>query len=61
MMIPADLPLNAYLTIYSADGRMVDNLVIPGGTKEYRLNLQGYAPGVYLYRLNGNAVKFTVQ
>ena len=61
MMIPADLPLNAYLTIYSADGRMVDNLVIPGGTKEYRLNLQGYAPGVYIYRLNGNAVKFTVQ
>lgn len=61
MMIPSDLPLNAYLTIYSADGRMVDNLIIPGGTKEYRLNLQGYAPGVYIYRLNGSAVKFTVQ
>ena len=61
MMIPSDLPLNAYLTVYSADGRMVDKQIIPGGTKEYRLNLQGYAPGVYIYRLNGNAVKFTVQ
>lgn len=58
--IPSDLPLNAYLTIYSADGRMVENLIIPAGTKEYRLDLQNYAPGNYIYRLNGSAVKFTV-
>lgn len=61
LMIPSDLPLNAALTIYSVDGKIVDNLIIPGGTKEYRLNLQGYAPGLYIYRLNGNAVKFTVK
>lgn len=59
--IPVDLPLNAYLTVYTIDGRMVENLIVPGGTKEYRLNLQGYAPGAYVYRLNGSAVKFTVQ
>lgn len=61
IMIPSDLPLNATLTVYSIDGKMVDNKVIPGGSKEYRLDLQGYAPGTYVYRLNGDAVKFTVQ
>lgn len=61
LMIPADLPLNATLTVYAADGKMVDNRVIPGGVKEYRLDLNGYAPGIYIYRLNGNAVKFTVK
>jgi hypothetical protein len=39
---------------------MVENLIIPAGTKEYRLDLQNYAPGNYIYRLNGSAVKFTV-
>ncbi len=61
MMIPSDLPLNAYLTIYSMDGKIVDRHIIPGGAKEYRLDLQNYAPGMYVYRLNGNAYKFTVQ
>ena len=61
LMIPSNLPLNAYLTIYAIDGKVVENLIIPGGTKEYRLDLQGYAPGTYIYRLNGEAVKFTVR
>jgi hypothetical protein len=39
---------------------MVDNIVVPAGTKEYRLNLQQYAPGTYVYRLNGQTYKFTV-
>jgi hypothetical protein len=43
------------------DGKIVDRHIIPGGTKEYRLDLQNYAPGMYVYRLNGNAYKFTVQ
>ena len=61
LMIPSNLPLNATLVVYAADGKMVDKQVIPGGTGEYRLNLQSYAPGVYIYHLNGNAVKFTVR
>ena len=60
IMIPVDMSLNAYLSIYNIDGKLVDNIVVPAGTKEYRLNLQGYAPGNYIYRLNGSAVKFTV-
>jgi len=61
LMIPSDLPLNATLTVYAVDGKMVDKRIIPGGTKEYRLDLQSYAPGTYIYRLNGDAVKFTVR
>ena len=60
IMIPVDMSFNAYLSIFSIDGKLVDNIVVPAGTKEYRLNLQGYAPGNYIYRLNGSAVKFTV-
>ena len=60
IMIPVDMSLNAYLSIYNIDGKLVDNIVVPAGTKEYRLNLQSYAPGNYIYRLNGSAVKFTV-
>lgn len=61
LIIPSNLPLNATLVVYSADGKMVDKQVIPGGTNQFRLNLQGYAPGAYIYHLNGNAVKFTVK
>lgn len=61
LMIPSDLPLNAMLTVYSVDGKMIDKRIIPGGTKEYRLDLQSYAPGAYVYRLNGEVVKFTVK
>ena len=61
IMIPANLPLNAYLTIHSIDGKKIDTKIIPGGTKEYRLDLQGYASGAYFYRLNGDVVKFTVR
>ena len=60
IMIPVDMSLNAILSIYSIDGKLIENTVIPAGTKEYRLNLQSYAPGNYIYRLNGSAVKFTV-
>ena len=60
IMIPVDLPFSAYLSIFSIDGKLIENIVVPNDTKEYRLNLQGYAPGNYIYRLNGSAVKFTV-
>lgn len=61
IMIPVDMNVNAILAVYSIDGKMVDNIVVPAGTQEYRLNLQSYHPGTYVYRLNGAAVKFTVQ
>ena len=60
IMIPVDLPNSASVGVYSMDGKMVDNIVVPAGTKEYRLNLQQYAPGAYVYRLNGQTYKFTV-
>ena len=60
IMIPVDMTLNAYLSIYTIDGKLVDKVIVPAGTKEYRLNLQGYTPGNYIYRVNGSAVKFTV-
>lgn len=58
--IPVDLPNSATLGVFSMDGKMVDNMVVPAGMKEYRLNLQKYAPGTYVYRLNGSTYKFTV-
>jgi len=60
IMIPVDLPNSAALGVYSMDGKMVDNIVVPAGTLEYRLDLQHYAPGTYVYRLNGDVFKFTV-
>ena len=60
IMIPVDMSFNATLSIFSIDGKLIENFVVPTGTKEYRLNLNGYAPGNYIYRLNGSAVKFTV-
>lgn len=58
--IPVGLPNSAALGVYAMDGRMVDNIVVPAGTAEYRLDLRRYAPGTYVYRLNGNTYKFTV-
>jgi len=60
IMIPVNLPNSAAMGVYSIDGKMVDNIVVPAGTQEYRLNLQHYAPGTYVYRLNGQTYKFTV-
>ncbi|MCQ2261030.1 MAG: thiol protease/hemagglutinin PrtT [Bacteroidales bacterium] len=60
IMIPVNLNVNAILAVYSIDGKMVDNIVVPAGTQEYRLDLQQYKPGTYVYRVNGSAVKFTV-
>lgn len=60
IMIPMNLPNSATVGVFSMDGKMVDSFVIPAGTHEYRLNLQQYAPGTYVYRLNGDTFKFTV-
>lgn len=60
MMIPVDLPNSAALGVYTIDGKMIQNIVVPAGQKEYRLDLQSYAPGTYVYRLNGNVYKFAV-
>ena len=60
IMIPSDLSFNAILSVYNIDGKLVKTAVIPNGTKEYRLDLQGFTPGTYIYRLNGSAVKFNV-
>lgn len=61
LMIPAALPLTAALTVYAADGRMVERLAIPGGVEEYRLDLSRYPSGAYCYRLNGQCFKFIVR
>ena len=60
IMIPVNMNVNAILAVYSIDGKMVDNIVVPAGTQEYRLDLQQYKPGTYVYRVNGSAAKFTV-
>ncbi len=59
-MIPVDMANSAILGIYSIDGRLVESKVIPAGTNEYRLDLQNYATGTYVYRLNGSSYKFSV-
>lgn len=61
VMIPAGLALNALLSVYTVDGRLVETAVVPGGTQEYRLDISRYAAGTYVYRLNGAAVKFFKQ
>lgn len=58
--IPVDMTLNAILAIYDIQGKLIKTVVVPSGTKEYRLDLQGFTPGTYIYRLNGSAVKFSV-
>ncbi len=58
--IPVDLNFNAILTVFSIDGTPVDHDIVPAGTKEYTLNLQGYPAGMYFYRLNGTAYRFSV-
>lgn len=58
VMIPAGLSLNALLSVYTLDGRLVETAVVPGGTHEYRLDLSRYPAGTYVYRLNGACVKF---
>lgn len=60
IMIPVNMNVNAILAVYSIDGKMVDNIIVPAGTQEYRLDLQQYKPGTYVYRVNGSAAKFTV-
>ncbi len=61
LMIPSNHETNMLLQVYSVDGKLVEKTTIPAYTKEYRLDLQGYAPGTYLYRLNGDTYKFTVR
>lgn len=62
IVIPAgNFANNALLSVYSIDGKMVDKAVIPAHSEEFRLNLQGYARGTYIYRLNGEAFKFSVR
>lgn len=61
LTIPGDQHYNMKLTVYSLDGKMVDQQVIPAGTTEYRLDVRNYPAGTYVYRLDGNAYKFIVQ
>lgn len=61
LMIPFGEKVNMLLQVYSVDGKLVTKTIIPAYTEEYRLDLQGYAPGTYLYRLNGETYKFTVR
>ena len=58
--IPVDLTFNAILTVFAADGSVVHHAIVPAGTKYYSLNLQGFAAGAYVYRLNGVSYKFSV-
>lgn len=61
LMIPADANYNMRLSVYSIDGKMVDNVVVPAGTQEYRLDVRNYPTGTYFYRFDGNAYKFVVE
>ena len=61
LMVPAGYDYNMRMAVYSIDGKMVDNIVVPAGTQEYRLDVRNYAPGTYIYRLNGSACKFVVE
>ena len=61
IMIPTGHEVSMLLQVYSIDGKLVEKRIIPAYTEEYRLDLQGYAPGTYLYRLNGDTYKFTVR
>lgn len=61
IMIPVNLAMNTTLFVYDVDGRMVQRVIIPGGTPEYRLDVQSYPTGTYLYRLNGETFKFLVK
>lgn len=61
LIIPADANFNLRLSVYSIDGKMVDNLVVPAGSQEYRLDVRNYPAGTYFYRLNGSACKFVVE
>lgn len=61
VMIPAGLSLNAILSVYTLDGKLVETAVVPGGTQEYRLDISRYPVGTYVYRLNGDCVKFIKQ
>ena len=61
LMIPAGYDYNMRMAVYSIDGKMVDNIVVPAGTQEYRLDVRNYPAGTYFYRLNGSACKFVVE
>lgn len=61
LMIPTDADFNMRLTVYSIDGKMVDNYVVPAGAQEYRLDVRNYPAGAYFYRMDGNAYKFIVE
>lgn len=58
VMISSGLRLNALLSVYSLDGKLVDKVIVPGGTQEFRLDISRYPAGTYICRLNGEAVKF---
>lgn len=60
IVIPVDLSFNAILTVFAMDGSVVHHTIVPAGTKAYDLNLQGFASGTYIYRLNGQAYRFSV-
>ena len=60
LMIPSGYEYNMRMAVYSIDGKMVDNIVVPAGTQEYRLDVRNYPAGTYFYRLNGSACKFVV-
>lgn len=61
IMVPVTMSMDGVLAIYSIDGKLLETKIVPAGTSEYRLDLQNYAPGTYVYRMNGDVVKFTVQ
>lgn len=61
IMVPVTMTMDGVLAIYSIDGKLLETKIVPAGTSEYRLDLHGYAPGTYVYRMNGDVVKFTVQ
>ena len=58
--IPVNLSFNAILTVFAAEGTPVYHVIVPSGTKEFTLDLHNYPSGMYFYRLNGVAYRFTV-
>lgn len=60
LIVPANLTYNAILTVFTATGAVVESMVVPAGTANFRIDLNQYPAGSYIYRLDGKAYKFVV-
>ncbi len=50
-----------YLTIFDINGKVINNIPLEASSNILTLNISGYSPGVYIYRLNDESGKFIVR